>query len=440
MQLTHPQHPSSAPASASGQQAVTRRRWLDWLGAALVLGLSLYLVYLYLPASLAPPQVVSPPPVPRASEQPAGPAAERPSAPSATPTPSLATAEDRLSRAGRLLDQLDQLQQQPDWTRLADDPVQMQAALQQLSAQGRAALPAIRHYLNASLIEGAAVGTAGQVNLRLALFELLGQIGGAEAENILYQQMSASSSPVEIELLGQQLEQLTPGLYSLDILERARQRLDQVRSDPSRRQDVGPLFRLLGRYGDAELVADLESLSQLRWGQYGAITLARLPDGAGLASLARWVEEGPSGNTSAEFALNILAQSADDPVAGQTLLQAVRNGAIRTQQWSQLAQLLAGTYHLQLEPPESGLYRGRAEAQPPVSVLHSRRYTSLTPAGPQVVYGVQTAEPALTPEQIDARLELIDRLLAETADPAARRALIQAENLLWSRFQQHQEP
>lgn len=424
--------------------------WPDLLGYLAVLGLLVYLLYLYF-APLPVSDPIRPPDVAVQRHDPEW-KADQAAAPdrNAQDTPAVdaaASAEHAMySYSGgmdtaRLLEQLGALQRRPEWALLDSDIARMQGILNALVEQGSVALPAIRYYLDAAPeMDGSAINALGYRTLRLALFDVVGQIGGSQAEDILYRELQATASPLEIETLGRYLAVQAPGLYDVDILAAARERFDLAQAGAGARVDAGPLFRVFSQYGDASLIPDLENVSQLRWGQYGAIALSRIPHGAGLGSLSRWIEEGPAGNASAEFALRILAQSAEYPEAQQTLLNSVREQRIPHAHWNEIARLLMGTYHIQLEPPEQGIYGNGIDHAGSVPLLKSRQYISLTPSGPQVLFGLQTSEPVLSPEQIAPRLELIDALLAETSDPVARRELIRAENVLWTLLQQQQEP
>jgi len=55
--------------------------------------------------------------------------------------------------------------------------------------------------------------------------------------------------------------------------------------------DVGPLFQTLQSYGDQGAVATIEQLGS-QWKYYSAITLAGLPDGAGVPGLIRLAQDG----------------------------------------------------------------------------------------------------------------------------------------------------
>lgn len=355
-------------------------------------------------------------------------------APQAEPVGML-SAHGQSGAANKAIDRLASLQQRPDWTLMNSEIAQARQDLDMLVELGDVAIPEIRSYLqNTSGIDATADGAIegiGFGSLRLALFDVLRRIGSSQAEAIWYDELRRNQTPAEIEALGHYLSQASPGFYDYDILRKAQSTFSQIADESIEPQDAGPLFRVFNSYGDAGLVSDLENVSQLRWGKYGAVTLARLPAGAGIGSLSRWAEEGPAGNTSSDFALRILAQSAEYPEAGETLINSVVSDRISDANWPEFAQLIAGTYHIQLDPPRDGV-TSRQEGAPNSNIVKTTEYIALTPGGGQVLYGLYTWKPVLTPEQVVARLELIEALLSQAKSPVAQRELNKALNTLWS--------
>jgi len=352
------------------------------------------------------------------------------------------TGENRSAES--VLEGLMEFQQRPDWELLELDMAAARNDLAWLVEQGDSAVPAIRSYLR-NLRALSAKGPAekamesiGYGSLRLALFDVLKRIGGNQAEAIWYDELRATESPAEIEVLGRYLDERQPGLYRDEVLTVARQAFSLALEDGVHGQDTGPLFEVFKAYGDSALVPELEQMSKLRWGQYAAVTLAGLPNGAGMSSLARWVEGASPRNVSAAFALRILAQNAEYPEAQEALINSVRSGQITEAYWPEFAKLLAGTYRIQLEPPPAqnnfSLRLGDESIQ--ARLLRSRTYISRTPGGGQVLYGLETAAPALMPDQAESRLKLIETLHEQTQSPAARRELERAFDKLWIFYQE----
>ena len=122
-----------------------------------------------------------------------------------------------------------EFQQRPDWELLELDMAAARNDLAWLVEQGDSAVPAIRSYLR-NLRALSAKGPAekamesiGYGSLRLALFDVLKRIGGNQAEAIWYDELRATESPAEIEVLGRYLDERQPGLYRDEVLTVARQ-------------------------------------------------------------------------------------------------------------------------------------------------------------------------------------------------------------------------
>lgn len=334
-----------------------------------------------------------------------------------------------------LLDRLELLGKRPGWTLLDIDVAQARQDLAQLIQEGDAALPAIAHFLarggDVDFTNGGIDKAVGYPSLRLALFAALKRIGGHQVESILYDELHRTHRPTEIEALGHHLNDASAGLYDDDIVNQAKKSFSSIQQTSAGSPDAAPLFRVFSEYGDASLIPELENVSQLSWGKYGAVTLARIKGGEGIPSLVSWAEQGPMGNKSSAFALRILAQTADDPLAGDAILKSVAENRVGDTDWREIAQLISGTYHIQLEPPQQGIttrYQGVSNSH----ILRTTEYTALTPGGGQTLYGIHTGSPVLAPDQIIPRLELIDDLLSEVNSPVASRELERAFRVLWS--------
>ncbi len=321
------------------------------------------------------------------------------------------------------------------------DPARVDALLQRLVLQGDSALAAIAAYLRSGEDLDLNAVPAGRVrhytSLRLALFSVLEQIGGDRAEAIWFETLRRTQSAREIEVLGQLLERRAPGVYRQDLVDVASRQLQQLDRSLAEREDLAPLFRVLLQYGDASLVRELERLPEMALGRYAALTLARLPDDAGIEALSyRLAQDAPQSNPGARFALELLAQSADSPAAQAALLENARQQRIPDFLWPELGLMLAGTYRFELTDPRT------TSRMAPVEVstaggrsIHSvNKFISFGPGGEQVLFGVRYTRPDLSAGQLAARLELIDRLLAEAQSPTAQHALEQAFAEVWSAY------
>ncbi|GAA0691587.1 hypothetical protein GCM10009104_18140 [Marinobacterium maritimum] len=305
--------------------------------------------------------------------------------------------------------------------------------LDRLRALGVSALPAISAYLmDSSDVDFNSMGLAsrfGYPTLRLALFSVLHDLGGNQVENILYRELKVTQKPHEIEVIGRFLEDYSPGLYASEILRSARESFDYTKKNGNSDVDLGPLFQVFSQYGDARMADDLEDISQLRWGKYGALTLSNLPDGTGLPVLGRWVYQEPKGNVSSEFSLLVLAQSSEYPVAQEILVDSVSDGLIPDSKWAQISQLIEGKYHFQFEPPDEGLISA-IRSNTSYYITSSTKYTAKTPGGGQIVYGIRTGSSTLSSEQIRLRLDLVDVLRTKVESDIGREELNRAYQTL----------
>ncbi len=143
---------------------------------------------------------------------------------------------------------------------------QLLGLLGQLSDAGPAALPAIRDFLATG--QDVILETGGKnlrevkamteallpATLRLGLFDVVRQIGGADAEKILADTLEATRRGVEVAYLTQLLEELSPGSYRDTALAAARTLLP---SATGAERDY--LFAVLKRFGDDSYVSTAQA-------------------------------------------------------------------------------------------------------------------------------------------------------------------------------------
>jgi len=143
---------------------------------------------------------------------------------------------------------------------------QVLVLLEQLKQIGPEALPAIRDFLRSGndVVYSPAGGKAARdiksltdalvpTTLRFALFDVVRQIGGVEAEKILVENVGSTKRGVELAYLTQLLEELSPGSYKDTALTAARGLLAGGSiSDP---QDRDYLYGVLQRFNDTSYVA-----------------------------------------------------------------------------------------------------------------------------------------------------------------------------------------
>jgi hypothetical protein len=251
---------------------------------------------------------------------------------------------------------------------------------------------------------------------------MLKEIGGSEAAVALRQALRATADPFEMAIIGCSLEEMAPGEHRQEVLAAARDMLNSAAEKQAR--DVAPLFQLIQTYGDMDSVPDLQK-NMSRWGYYAVMALAGLPDEQGLPALIEMVQNAPRGASgNSWFALQMLAEmaprSADAQAVliGQTRLNLMPDAA-----WKQIAMGLAGEQHQFMQPLTGSPASARdAIGQKTYHIaLGNQNFRSTPLAG---------REPQ---EILEARVLLIDQLLAVSASPVAAEALEAARKSLLKR-------
>ena len=207
---------------------------------------------------------------------------------------------------------------------------------------------------------------------------------------------------MEIALLTRSLEQLAPQEYRDTAIRIARDTLAKATSGELLDvRSVSPLFEVLQKYGDANVVPDLEKAVS-KWNYYATLALAGLPDGAGIPSLIRLSQDpAVSALGNGDIALRVLAQvSLQYPDARSALMDEARSNQIQEAAWPTVASTLAGNY---------------------------------------IQYGNQVfggTAPSVTwdDEQIQKRLAIVDECMAATTSPIGRHHLQEARNTLIQRL------
>ena len=290
-------------------------------------------------------------------------------------------------------------------------------ALQQLTQQGAAAVPAIREFLERNRdidFTAANAGSAlGEPSLRFALFDALKQIGGPEAQALAAQTLQTTADPREIALLAKNLDQQAPDQYRQAAVDAARAALAMAAEGKLGGRDVGPLFEVLQQYGGAGVVPDLERATG-QWRYYAAIALAGLPDGAGVPSLIQMVED-PNGAAKGgrQAALQMLAEvSPQYPAASTALIEQAKLNQIPNATWINISEVLAG-HSYQIGSPEAdgaGTGSGSNIKSYHLEFGNQNFFSSPNPA-------------VLNTDQINQRVSLIDQLLAVNSNATAAELL-----------------
>jgi hypothetical protein len=306
------------------------------------------------------------------------------------------------SHAQQLLGQLQQMDLSRGITKA--QAAEINALLQQLAEQGLAAVPAIREFLEQnrdvnfdSLNGGNEVDYA---SLRIGMLDVLLQVGGDEAVQTALQTLQATTDPLEIALLSRVLDEQYPEQYRQQALEAARKALALASSGQWDGKDVSPLFETLQKFGDASAVADLEK-AVAQWNYYATLSLANLPDGAGISALVGLAKDPDVLKLgSGDFALRPLAQVAlQYPEARTALIEDARANLIPDKAWPTVASALAGMY-----------------------IQYGNH-----------LFGTSTTV-NWSNTQINQRIALIDQLLASTSNPTGVQSLKNARSSLVARL------
>jgi hypothetical protein len=277
--------------------------------------------------------------------------------------------------------------------------------VRELAALGEDALPALGEYLREGEDVDFGLITGSEFfiypTLRIAMLEIMIQIGGDAALALAVENLSAAKTPLELAVLAYGLERMAPGEYRQDVLRLARDELLRADGVRGSRPDPGPLFELLRTYGDSSVVPDLEN-AVLRWNYYATMALAYMPEGAGIPSLIRMARDPAISRLGrGDYALRMLAEVAlEHPEARTALLQQAVLNQIPDSAWPSISSALAG---------------GR--------LMYASR-----------IYAVSVPSSGSPREELQQRIALIDQMLGMTRHPQAVDALQRARQLLVARL------
>jgi hypothetical protein len=300
--------------------------------------------------------------------------------------------------------------------------------LQQLIREGAAALPAIREFLGRNVDLDFGPGGSqilGYSSARAAMFDALEQIGGPEALSVMLQTLQTTGDPREIALLAQSLDKQVPGQYRSEALNASREALAMAAQGKLEGRDVGPLFEVLQKFGGAAAVSDLEQAST-HWKYYAVLSLAQLPDGAGIPALIEMARDPAAGGKGTlSVALEMLARVAPQyPEARSALIEQARQNKIPPGSWPYLASSLSGEEHQ---------YSESVFCAAPTAPAGAGLKTIHINFGNQNLYsagGIGDSDS----DQINRRVSLIDEVLSASNDPAAALLLRKTRDALLKRL------
>ena len=315
-------------------------------------------------------------------------------------------------------------------TTTPDEIQDIYQVMQQIIEHGMAALPAIRQFLVTRknfVFDGVEnKGFVDYPNLRIAFIEALGEIGGQEAEEVLFEVLEYTADPAEVTTAARILEEQAPGYYNKSILKATRRALVVVAQGPlsdktfsaAVAKDAALLFGMLKKISDETVTAEVERV--LPWyKQYATVTLGSLSEDLGVPSLIRMSQSFTvPHNDRDRLTLHMLAQvAANSPNADEALLAKMRANEIPDALWPKITEVIGGDHQLQIESPEDS-------TEPIGSIWRQNPYSTQTIVGNQIqiIYSVHRSA-VLSPEEIGKRSDLLNQMASETSNPIALRAI-----------------
>ena len=192
-----------------------------------------------------------------------------------------------------------------------------------------------------------------------------------------------------------------------EILKAARESLEMASANQlGENVEVGPVFRVLQNYGEANTAANAARNEQNEKVN-NAIAMANLPDGQGLPSLIQMAENSSPDAAGKTIATEMIAQLAgQNSQAVETLLQMAQKGQIANNVWVKLAPILGGDQY------------------------QNGNSTAANSSGDAAASGGQNysiVNGATTPDQINQRIALIDKFLGVVSDDSSAAAALQRE-------------
>lgn len=274
--------------------------------------------------------------------------------------------------------------------------------LDTLFQSGLSALPVVRELLN---IREITAPTDEHRSLRMALINMLWYLDDPVVKGIALDGLHNTIHPAEIyELASLVREWSPPGLHQWEILRVANSALQQG-MEQSAGESLGPLFQVLGEFGDDATLTQLQAMPK-HMEQYAAVALAMLPDGKGIPALVDDAKTGGANTLQGRLAIKLLGQmTLEQPSAADALVGLVSDNAIPLALWPELKELISGSRRIQVTV-QTGQRASR-------NIIY-------LPTGNQVIYEVRT--PPLS-DAFDACSALLNRLLSVTQDKNAQRAM-----------------
>jgi hypothetical protein len=260
-------------------------------------------------------------------------------------------------------------------------------------------------------------GGAALPTFRAVLIDSLGQLQGEESLVAHRGLLSTATDPLEIAMLVKNIDRLAPGKFNDDLVMAASRQLETSASANSP-GDVSSLFKVIEKQVSSETVAKLTSKMD-QWQYYSALALALAPEGVGYSTLVSKALASSGSVGEKAFAWQMVGQSSvRSPVATQVFLDIASRGGIPDNAWPKIAEGIAGeqfSYSAPVTDPAPYAQK------PGLKSYHiedgNQNYYSL-PVG------------ALSPDEIQSRLQLVNQLIAAGGSPAQLQSLNSARNAL----------
>lgn len=272
--------------------------------------------------------------------------------------------------------------------------------LAELVKGGAGSVPAIQEFLakntNVRYSDLDGGDQLGFSSLRASLIDALKQIGGPQAQAAMLQTLQTTAEPSELLALANDLNQAAPGQYTDQIVNGAKEALQMATANQlGTNAEVGPAFHIMQTYAGANTTADAANNDPQQF--YNAVAYANMPNGQGLDSL---VQMAANPGISQTVATEMIAQMAGQNSQALTALtEMAQNGQISQDVWVKLAPILAGSQYQLSGASSSQLSAG------------GQNYT--------IVDG------ATTPDQINQRIDMIDKMLNLVPGDSAASAALQ---------------
>lgn len=175
-----------------------------------------------------------------------------------------------------------------------------------------------------------------------------------EVEFVALEWLGHRPSPMAVVRLSRYLASQAPGRYNREIRQAAER---VVLSAESSKEELGPLFQLLGEFGDQETIALLLN-TPMQHDAYASVALALIPDGSGIPMLeqdARLFESGYQ-TVHGRLAIELLAQQSHQfENAASIILDLAAQGLIPSDIWPRVLAIVSGERQITLDPPAQGM-------------------------------------------------------------------------------------